>query len=285
LIPLYRDYVDQDGLEQPNGAEAGDYDGAGPANRVLRRPDEWLSLLGVREQIRPAAWRRIREHLAMDSTSPNETVNTATAETMRILYGATPSQAEAAIRAREQQPFLSFAAFAAATGLPDTSGDSFYTFPSGRIILTIADSRSAWVYRSRLTLTPSGLERPVWIDQTELKEAPGRAVAGPDNESDRPLTQRDEKPIGFLYDDRTKVFIGVVVHDDVHHPRPQRGQQPAGLVGGADEHERHDRHLRGTTIEPAAVEGRHEARVERRVEDGLDPLPHLLKLIAENHGH
>ncbi|WP_374386173.1 general secretion pathway protein GspK [Brevundimonas sp.] len=190
LIPLYRDYVDQDGLEQPNGAEAGDYEGAGPANRVLRRPDEWLSLLGVREQIRPAAWRRIREHLAMDSTSPNENVNTATAETMRILYGATPSQAEAAIQGREQQPFMSFASFAGATGLPDTSGDSFYTFPSGRIILTIADSRSAWVYRSRLTLTPSGLERPVWIDQTELKEAPGRAVADLSDAVQLPYTPR-----------------------------------------------------------------------------------------------
>lgn len=177
LIPLYRDYVDQDDLEQPNGAEAGDYDGAGPANRVMRRPDEWLSLLGLRRLVRPAGWRRIRDHLAMDSTSPNENVNTATAETMRVLYGATPAQIETALRAREQQPFISFASFAAATGLPDTSGDSFYTYPSGRILLTIADSRSAWIYRSRLTLTPSGLERPVWIDQTELKEAPGRAVA------------------------------------------------------------------------------------------------------------
>jgi type II secretory pathway pseudopilin PulG len=190
LAPLYRDYIDQDDLEQPNGAEARGYDGVGPANRVMRRPDELLSLRGLRGMARPNAWRRIRENLAMDANSPNENVNTATAETMRILYGATPSQAEAAIRAREQQPFLSFAAFAAATGLPDTSGDSFYTFPSGRIILTIADSRSAWVYRSRLTLTPSGLERPVWIDQTELKEAPGRAVADLSDAVQLPYTPR-----------------------------------------------------------------------------------------------
>lgn len=177
LMPLYRDYIDQDDLKQLNGAEAGDYEGAEPANRVMRRTDEWLSLLGLRRTVQPARWRRIREHLAMDSTSANENVNTVTAETMRVLYGATSTQIETALRAREQQPFISFASFAAATGLPDTSGDSFYTYPSGRILLTIADSRSAWVYRSRLTLTPSGLERPVWIDQTELKEAPGRAVA------------------------------------------------------------------------------------------------------------
>lgn len=177
LASLYRDYTDQDNLKQPNGAESSDYDGAGPANRAMRRPDEWLSMLGVRGAVHTSAWRRLRPYLAMDSTSPNENVNTATAETMQILYGATPSQVEAALKARERQPFLSFPEFSAATGLPDTSDESFYTFPSGRILLTIADSRSAWVYRSRLTLTPSGVERPVWIDQTELKEAPGRAVA------------------------------------------------------------------------------------------------------------
>jgi hypothetical protein len=177
LPSLYRDYVDQDDLEQPNGAESGDYGRNGPANRTMRRSDEWLSLLGLRRLVSPDAWRGVRADLAMDPSSPNENVNTATPRTMQILYGATPDQVESAIRAREQQAFLSFADFAAATGLPDTSGDSFYTYPSGRILLTVADGRSAWVYRARLTLTPSGLERPVWIDQTELKEAPGRAVA------------------------------------------------------------------------------------------------------------
>lgn len=190
LIPLYRDYIDQDDLELPNGAEASDYGESGPANRVMRRADEWLSMLGVRELVDPQAWRRIRPDLAMDPTSPNENVNTASAGALQILYGATPAQAETAIRAREQQPFLSFGAFAAATGLPDTSGESFYTYPSGRVLLTMADSRSAWVYRARLTLTPSGLERPVWIDQTELREAPGRAVADLSNAVRLPYAPR-----------------------------------------------------------------------------------------------
>lgn len=177
LSPLYRDYIDQDDLKQINGAEARDYNGAGPANRAMRRPEEWLSLLGLRSAVRMSSWRKLQSHLAMDPASTNENVNTATAKTMQILYDASASQIEAAFRAREQQPFLSFADFASATGLPDTSDENVYTFPSGRILLTVADSRSAWVYRSRLTLTPSGVERPVWIDQTELKEAPGRAVA------------------------------------------------------------------------------------------------------------
>lgn len=181
LAARYRDYIDRDELEQPTGAEGAAYAGARPPNRVMSTPDEWLSLLGVRESVDPNAWRRIRPWLAMDSTSTNENVNTAGPEALRILYGATPSQISTALRQREEAPFLSFQNFAAATGLPNISGESFYTFPSGRVILTLRDTRSAWVYRSRLTLTPTGLERPVWIDQTELTEAPRRAVAGTSN--------------------------------------------------------------------------------------------------------
>jgi type II secretory pathway component PulK len=177
LYALFQDYVDQDDLQHPSGAEASDYGGEGPANRAMRRSDEGLALWKIRDLVSAGRWRQLRGHLAVDSTTAVENVNTATIETMQVLYGTTLDQARRAVLAREQQDFLSFSDFTAATGVADTSTDNLYTYPSGRIILTIADSRSAWVYRSRLTLTPSGLERPVWIDQTELKEAPGRAVA------------------------------------------------------------------------------------------------------------
>jgi type II secretory pathway component PulK len=186
----YRDYIDQDALEQTADGEGPDYPGGRPPNRVMRTPDEWLSLVGVRGEVDPRAWRRIRPWLAMDATSTNENVNTAGAEALRILYGATPSQVTTVLRQREDTPFLSFMNFAAATGLPNTSGDSFYTFPSGRVVVTIRDARSAWVYRSRLTLTPTGLERPIWIDQTELTEAPGRAVADTSNAVRLPYAPR-----------------------------------------------------------------------------------------------
>jgi type II secretory pathway pseudopilin PulG len=177
LAGRYRDYVDQDELEQASGGEGAAYPDGRPPNRTMRTPNEWLSLLGVRDAVDPAAWRRLRPWLAMDPTSTNENINTAGPEALRILYGATPGQISTALRQREDAPFLSFQNFSAATGLPNTSGESFYTFPSGRVILTLKDTRSAWIYRSRLTLTPTGLERPVWIDQTEMTEAPRRAVA------------------------------------------------------------------------------------------------------------
>ncbi|NBB64006.1 hypothetical protein GVN18_32595 [Pseudomonas sp. ODNR1LW] len=173
----YRDYIDQDDLAQSPGGEGSAYPDGRPPNRTMRTADEWLSLMGVREAVDARAWRRLRPWLAMDTTSTNENVNTAGPDALRILYGATDSQISTALQQREEAPFLSFQNFAAATGLPNTSGESFYTFPSGRVVLTIKDTRSAWVYRSRLMLDPTGLERPVWIDQTELTEAPGRAAA------------------------------------------------------------------------------------------------------------
>ena len=179
----YRDYIDQDDLAQSPGGEGEAYPDGRPPNRTMRTPGEWLSLMGVRDAADARAWRRLRPWLAMDPTSTNENVNTAGPEALRILYGATPAQISTVVRQREEAPFLSFQNFAAVTGLSDTSGESFYTFPSGRVVVTVRDTRSAWTYRSRLTLDPTGLERPVWIDQTELTEAPGRAAADASNAS------------------------------------------------------------------------------------------------------
>lgn len=177
----YKDYVDQDDLEQVGGGERGSYVGGGPPNRAMRTPDEWLSLPGVRDAVDARAWRRLQPLLAMDATSPNANVNTSDPEVLGILYGVNKDRAEAAVRRREAIPFASFTSFAAEAGAPDNSGEGFYIFPSGRVIFTAKDGRSAWIYRSRLTLTPSGLERPVWIDQTEMTEAPGRAVTDMSN--------------------------------------------------------------------------------------------------------
>lgn len=190
LAALYRDYVDVDDLESTGGAEASEYAPGAIPNRAMRRPEELLALAGLRQQVSQKAWQAARANLAMDATSPNENVNTATSLALQILYGASPRQAETAIAAREQQPFTSFADFAAIAGVPDFSGDRGYTFPSGRTQLKISDGRSAWTYRARLTLTPFGLERPVWIDQTELKEAPGRAVADFSDAIQLPYTPR-----------------------------------------------------------------------------------------------
>ncbi|WP_427791027.1 hypothetical protein [Brevundimonas diminuta] len=178
LIARYQDYIDHDDLRQPNGAERADYDTGGPANRRLIRPTEWLSVLGARQAADAKAWRRLRPHLAADPTASSLNMNTASPVTLAVWFGLTENQSEALIRAREQHSLTSLidAGNIAGASLYDDF-ERLYTYPSGVTILMLHDTRSAWTYRARLTLTPTGLEQPLWIDQTELTEAPRRAVA------------------------------------------------------------------------------------------------------------
>ena len=190
LTALTTDYVDKDNLRQPSGAEQSDYGGV-LANRPMLRPAEWLSLRGVREAVSAAKWRAFRGDIATDATLPSVNVNTASIPTLQVLFDLSPQQAEAAVRDRESAPFPSINEFSAAVGAAFIgNSEQIYTFPSGRVIYTIRDSRSPWTYRARLTLTPSGLEQPLWIDQTELTEAPRRAVADTSNATRFPYAPR-----------------------------------------------------------------------------------------------
>ena len=168
------DYADRDDLRSANGAERADYpsDGEGPANRPLRLVDEFLNVLGAREAVDMAAWRELRPFLAADATSPQLNVNTADLEALQILFGMTETQARAAIRARQVQPFYSLEQAASDTGAAlNTDPEIASVYPSGRIIYTMEDRLSRWTYSGRLTLTPTNSERPFWIDRTEFSEA------------------------------------------------------------------------------------------------------------------
>ncbi len=178
LQALYADYVDADDLTSPNGAERAIYPQGGPANRFLRRPSEWLSILNLRARVDPALWRALRPDIATDAQVSAINVNTASPAALQVLFGGTQQQAEAAVRARQTASFLSLNDYTAASGVAAPLADErSYAFPSGRVAYRFRDRRSPWTYRGRMTVSPTGLERPLWIDQTELTEAPGRAVA------------------------------------------------------------------------------------------------------------
>lgn len=181
LRPLLTDYIDPDDLETLGGAERARYRGNGPANRFLMRPAELLSILGMREAVTPRLWRAISEDLAVDSQRASVNLNTASAQTLQILFGITDQQAQAAIRARDRAQFLSLNDFIAASGANIVDdGESLLTFPSGPIIYTLKDTRSPWRYRARLLPTPLSDERPFWVDQTEMTEGPESAMANKD---------------------------------------------------------------------------------------------------------
>ena len=192
MIARYQDYFDVDDLKQPNGAERSDYPNGGPANRRLMRPAEWLSILGAREAVDKQRWRELRNDLAADPTSFATNVNTASPAVLAVMFGMNEGQAQALIRAREEAPLTALTQITDITGIAfsDVDFERSYTYPAGTTILTIRDTRSAWTYRARLSLTPSGLEQPLWIDQIELTEAPRRAVADTSDATRLPYAPR-----------------------------------------------------------------------------------------------
>lgn len=181
LRALYTDYVDADDLESINGAERSRYGDGGPANRFMLRTSEFLSVLGVRDATTGARWRALKDDLAIDPQRPAINLNTAPPQTLEVLFQISDQQAQAAVRARERAPFLSMSDFIAASGanvLDD--GEQIFTFPASAMFYVISDTGSAWRYRARLVLTPTGRERPFWVDQTEMTEASGTAMASAD---------------------------------------------------------------------------------------------------------
>lgn len=192
LEPRFLDYVDGDGERRLDGAEASDYPpGASPPGREPRRADEWLAVLGVRAAVAPRRWRGIRDDLTYDHTFRQINANTASIEALQVLFGMDRSRAEAVVKRRSTAPFSSFQDLAAVAGAIEADDpEAFYTFPADRSTITIRDGLSPWVYRANIVLTPSGLERPLWIEQTDMLEAPRRQAAETKNVPRLPYTPR-----------------------------------------------------------------------------------------------
>ncbi len=180
------DYIDADDFRQPDGAEIGDYEreGAGrPQNGVLVRVDELMGVLGFREMTDRPRVRALRDTLSADPTTGALNVNTMTPEAMAILFGVAPDRVSVVTASRESAPFVTFEEFAAAAGVAELpSGDFLTVFPSGRVAFKALDARRGIAYRSRITVTPSDNERPLWVDDRSF--SPMTAEEGRADHSD-----------------------------------------------------------------------------------------------------
>lgn len=162
------DYLDVDDFRQPSGAEIDDYVRAGagrPQNGGMSRVDELSGVLGFSDAIDRGRFRQLRDSLTADPTTFAINVNTMKPEAMVILFGADPARAEAVAAQRRSGPFTTFEEFAAAAGVTGTAGyEVSTTFPNGRVAFKALDPRRGIAYRSRITVTPSDRERPVWVE-------------------------------------------------------------------------------------------------------------------------
>jgi hypothetical protein len=191
LRPLLSDYTDTNQLALTGGGEQPAYGDRRVPNRPLLTAAEFQSVLGVREATSAEQWRTLRDEIAADQTQGTYNINTASALALQVIYGLSPQQAEQALVARERTPFYSISDLAAATGAPLIDDrETFYVFPSGRIVFILRDGQSGWTYRGRLSITPSHPEQPIWIDHLAIMEAPQRAVANTTDATAFPDTLR-----------------------------------------------------------------------------------------------
>ena len=183
LADRLADYIDPDDLKRPDGAEMDDYARAGlplPPNQPLRHVAQVLGLLGWRENVVPSAWAAVRDSLTADPSTAVVNVNTAPALVLKVLYGFSDAQAEAAIRARRKDSFGSLESLGHAADVP-LVGDTerVYSFPNGRFALQIVDPVTRQVARARLELTPDDADRPLWLAEESISLSPQAAQIPP----------------------------------------------------------------------------------------------------------
>lgn len=186
LVDRFSDYIDADDLARVDGAEAPAYRDQRlppPPNAPLRTIDQALGVLGWKAAAPRARWRALRDDLTADPTSAAINLNTATPDTLKVMYGLDDSQIAAALDHRRRAPFVGLEDLGRAAGLR-LSGDAerVYGFPNGRFALKITTLRAGLDYRARIVLTPRDRERPVWIENPILSSSPaGEKAERPTN--------------------------------------------------------------------------------------------------------
>ncbi len=175
------DYIDADDLKRPQGAESADYQAAAaapPPNRPLRRLAEVRGVLGWRQAVDTAAWRRLNRLVTVDPTSSAINVNTAPAQVLGVWFGLGPAQAAAVEARRNAAPFTTLEDLGRTAGIR-LSGDAerAYGLPDGRFALAVGRPAVHVFYRARIVLTPADPERPFWIEEAGVYESAANETA------------------------------------------------------------------------------------------------------------
>jgi type II secretory pathway component PulK len=178
------DYMDVADLKRPQGADSGDYARAGlaaPPKGPLVRRAQLLGLLGWDAAVGRPLWRAFADNVTADPSSVDVNVNTATPATLRVLYGLTPAQADAAVAQRSQRPFAELEDLARVAGLKlPSDAERSYTTPNGRFALKVEDASAGFAYRSRLILSPDDPTRPFWVAEPIITQlTPAERAARP----------------------------------------------------------------------------------------------------------
>ena len=181
LVDRFSDFTDIDDLSRVDGAEAYAYRDRGlppPPNAPLHGVDQALGVVGWKDAVPRERWRALRGDLTADPTSAAFNANTATAATLKVMFGFDDAQLAAVAERRRAAPLTGLEDLGRAAGVR-MSGDAerVYGFPNGRFAVKIVAPGAGLTYRTRIVLTPRDRERPIWIEDAALSLSPAQGKA------------------------------------------------------------------------------------------------------------
>ena len=169
------DFVDRDNLRRARGAEEREYRGEGlpaPTNGPLRRPEQLLSVLGARDALSPADFRRLWPFVTSEPDSSAFNINTAPAEVLAARFGLPPALTERAIERRREGSYNSLDDLERVVGVALADDPTItYTFPNGRFRLIVEAAEGELSYSSVIVLTPEAADRPFVVESERLSHA------------------------------------------------------------------------------------------------------------------
>lgn len=182
LAATLADYIDEDGLRRPGGAERGDYRVGAPLNLAIRSPRSALNALGWRETLGAQA-RETLFSLASSRSDSGLNVNTAPAVVLEAALGASPSQARAIEMQRHTQLFRASEEIEAVLGIAtNADGAQPIVASTGRIRLMVrlgnTNEASQWAYESTLVLAAGEAEQPVYWLKGAVRRLHGGTALG-----------------------------------------------------------------------------------------------------------
>ncbi len=167
MIDTLRDYTQASKLHRLNGAGDEDYatqNLALPSHQNLITPWEARRIIGWRDA--SPLWQNARlVELSATGVSMGLNPNTAPAEVLSTLPGATAEKTQLVIARRTLTPITDVRELAELLGLPAQQiADQIGVIPSNSIRITQSTAGVSWSVQYNITLTPKGSDTPWRID-------------------------------------------------------------------------------------------------------------------------
>lgn len=175
-LPMLTRLFLQAGLEETDATNLANelvaYNATPELHQPMRRPSEIYRLESASTLLTGPVWRRLRDLLVSYPDSRTVNINTAPAEVLKIWFDLSDQQVEDIVRQRVPETDTPGSAVITSPediGVTAPAGAQIYAFTGGRLRFKFIDPTTGDSYQSSLVLTPTHIERPVWVENARTQ--------------------------------------------------------------------------------------------------------------------